>query len=251
MNILFFLLIYLLFRFMVNHEDREERTNDTGDWRRQQTGSSRSRDGYYQNRYGGNAQRDFIEALLVLIAAMMKADGQPKKVELEYVKTVLKRSFDEDTVRKALLRLRDILKMNMDVNRVCMSIRYSVSYSTRLEIIHILFGIAMADGVVTDSEKNLVSQIGYAIGLSVADIESLFGTYKTYSSDNIDDAYKVLEITKSATDDEVKKAYRMMAKKYHPDTVAELGEEAQKEAEVKFKKLKEAYEKIKESRGMK
>lgn len=237
------LIIYLIFKLLFSHEDSSStRTTNSGQ-------------GAYRSRaYGNNAKQDFIEALLVLIAAMMKADGQVKKVELDYVKRILLSNLGESQTRESLLRLRDILKMNFDVNSVCMSIRYSVDYSTRLQIIHILFGIAQADGVVTIEEKNLVSQIGYAIGLTVADIESLFGTYTDFSgagNANIDEAYKVLEISKDATDDEVKKAYRNMAKKYHPDTVAELGEEAQKAAEVKFKKLKEAYEKVKASRGMK
>lgn len=206
----------------------------------------------YSGNYGRNAQSNFVEALLVLIAAMMKSDGQVKKVELDYVKKILLNYLGEQKALEALHRLRDILKMNIDINRVCMSIHYSVDYSVRLEIIHVLYGIAAADGVVTNDERNLVFKIGYAIGLSVADIESLFGTYtQNYSNDNIAEAYKVLEIPETASDDEVKKAYRNMAKKYHPDTVAELGESAQKAAEAKFKKLKEAYEKVKESRGMK
>jgi len=241
--ILHILFIYFIFKLLFSREDSDS------------SRTTRGGQGAYQSRaYGRNVKQDFIESLLVLIAAMMKADGQVKKVELDYVKSILLNNLGESQTRDALLRLRDILKTNIDVNRICMTIRYSVDYSTRLQIIHILYGIALADGVVTAEEKNLVFQIGYAIGLSVADIESLFGTYQDFSkggNGNIEDAYKVLEITKDATDDEVKKAYRNMAKKYHPDTVAQLGEEAQKAAETKFKKLKDAYEKVKEARGMK
>ena len=62
--------------------------------------------------------------------------------------------------------------------------------------------------------------------------------------------YKILEIEKSATDEEVKKAYRRMAVKYHPDKVSQLGQDIQKAAEEKFKKVQEAYENVKKSRGM-
>jgi len=60
-----------------------------------------------------------------------------------------------------------------------------------------------------------------------------------------------LEIEESVTDDEVKKAYRKMAMKYHPDKLQHLGPEFQKDAQDKFRKVAEAYEEIKKQRGMK
>jgi len=60
--------------------------------------------------------------------------------------------------------------------------------------------------------------------------------------------YKVLEISSDATDEEVKKAYRKMANKYHPDKVSHLGDELQKLAEEKFKSVNDAYQTIKKQR---
>lgn len=65
-----------------------------------------------------------------------------------------------------------------------------------------------------------------------------------------DSAYKILEIDPGATDDEIKKAFRKMAMKYHPDKVSHLGEEFKKVAEEKFKKVNEAYERIKKERNI-
>ena len=62
-------------------------------------------------------------------------------------------------------------------------------------------------------------------------------------------AYKILEVKEKATDTEVKKAYRKMAVKYHPDKLTHLGEEFQKSAKEKFQKVNEAYETIKKERG--
>ena len=65
-----------------------------------------------------------------------------------------------------------------------------------------------------------------------------------------DNAYKILEIDKSATDEEVKKAYRTMAKKYHPDRVNTENEAIKKGAEEKFKEVQKAYEIIQQERGL-
>ena len=75
--------------------------------------------------------------------------------------------------------------------------------------------------------------------------------YTTRSGPSLDDCYKILEVSSDATDDEVKKAYRRAAMKYHPDKVSHLGEDVRKKAEEQFAKVNQAYDKIKAARGMK
>ena len=65
------------------------------------------------------------------------------------------------------------------------------------------------------------------------------------------DYYEVLGISKGASSEEIKKAFRKMANKYHPDKVSHLGKEIQKNAEEKFKAVNDAYQKIKDARGLK
>ena len=65
---------------------------------------------------------------------------------------------------------------------------------------------------------------------------------------SIENDYKILEISKDATDSDVKKAYRRMAKKYHPDKLQGVSDDIIKMAEDKFNKINQAYERIKKSR---
>jgi DnaJ like chaperone protein len=117
----------------------------------------------------------------------------------------------------------------------------------RIQLLHYLFGIAKADGHVAEVEIQLLNRIAHLLDIPKVDSESVKNMfYRDVNSD-----YKVLGIESSATEDEIKKAYRQMAIRYHPDKVAQLGEEYQKGAKEKFQKIQEAYEGIKKQRGIK
>jgi DnaJ like chaperone protein len=120
-----------------------------------------------------------------------------------------------------------------------------MDHPSRLQLLHFLFGIAKADGLVTDSEVRQIYTIAGYLGISARDFDSIKAMFYSDS----ENAYKILEITKTATDSEIKKAYRRMAKKYHPDKVIHLGEEHQKGAKEKFRQVQEAYEQLQKERG--
>lgn len=189
---------------------------------------------------------DFIVSLLVLMAAVMKADGKVMKSELDYVKAYLLRTFSEDDATEALKLLKDILEKPIPLVDVCNQIKQHVDYSSRLQLLHLLFGIALADGVVSREEFRTIEEISARLGINQADLNSI----KSMFIEDTDWAYKVLEIEKSCTNEEIKKAYRQMALKYHPDKVSYLGEEIRKSANEKFQKVNEAYDKIKKERGL-
>ena len=92
----------------------------------------------------------------------------------------------------------------------------------------------------------MLESIASAIRLTSTDAASVIAMFYKDSGS----AYAVLEISPSASDDEVKSAYRRMAMKNHPDKVATLGPEVQKAAAEKFRKIQEAYETIKKERGI-
>ncbi len=190
-------------------------------------------------------RNNFIVSLLVLVAEVMKADGKVLKAELDYVKRYFLKNFGEAASREALVLLRDILKQNVPLKDVSHQIRDNMDYPSRLQLLHLLFGIANADGVLHPNEVSVITNIAGWLGISSADFESV----KSMFFNDIDASYRVLEIEKTATVEEIKKAYRNMALKHHPDKVSYLGEDIRKAAEEKFQKVNEAYEKIKKERG--
>jgi DnaJ like chaperone protein len=196
---------------------------------------------------GQTTQNDFVISLLVLTAAIMKADGKVLKSELDFVKRFFLNQFGEAESKQYLGLLKDILEQNIPVAEVSVQIRQYMDYSARLQLLHYLFGIARADGEVHHAEIAMIRDIAAQLGIRPADLQSIHSMFGSSPSD----AYKILEITAEASDEEVKKAYRRMAMKYHPDKVAGLGPEVQRAAKEKFQRLNAAYEQIKQQRNLK
>jgi len=190
---------------------------------------------------------DFGASLLVLVAAVMKADGKVLKSELEYVKKFFTKQFGSERTKQHLLVLRELLKKDIPLQDVCLQIKTYTMYPARLQLMHLLFGVAAVDGEIHSSELQVIKQIASYLGIRQADFISI----KAMFLKEVDGDYKILEIDKNATNDEVKKAYRKMAVKYHPDKVSHMGEEYKDSAKQKFQKMKDAYENIKKKRGMK
>lgn len=226
-------------------ENRSEQSDSNGSF---------SATGRYRNT--GSAQ-DLSAALLVLIAAVMKADNVVKKSELDYVKRFLVTNYGEEHARTMLIRLRELNAQDIPINDVCRQIKMNTDYTTRYHMLDFLFSIANADGEVTYHEQSLLRSISNGLGINIRDYLSISARHSARSfggsntSQSTRDPYSVLGIESSATDEEVKKAYRRMAMKYHPDKVEGLGEEMKKNAEAQFREINEAYEQIKTARGMK
>jgi DnaJ like chaperone protein len=193
---------------------------------------------------GRTTPGDYAMSLLVLIAAMMKVDGKVVRSELDYVKKFLIQNFGEKGAKEALVILKDLLKQDIPVREVCDQITSHVNYSSRLQLLHFLNELAYSDGRMNENEDRLLEIIADGLLINHADKESLRSMFKN----TLDDCYKILEIDTSVSDDEVKKAYRRMAMKYHPDKVSTMGEDVKRAAHEKFQKLNEAYEKIKRDR---
>lgn len=203
---------------------------------------------YQRTRQGqtGTQSGDFEVALLILSAKVITADGKTMQSELDFVRNQFVKMYGAERANQSFKLFKEIIKKgDISTRQVCAQIVHHMDHASRLQLLHFLFGIANADGHVHISEINMIRTIANYLYISQPDFESIAQMFKTSSVDY----YKILEIDKSASDDEVKKAYRKMARKYHPDKVQHLGEEHLAGAKDKFQKVQEAYEKIKKERG--
>ena len=207
--------------------------------------------GGYQQRTGGyysaaEQRNSFLISLLVLSSAVIKADGRVHQSELDLVRAFVRQNFGEAAVDEAMRILDGLNRQQVNIYEVGGQISAYMNYSQRLQLFHYLAQIAAADGDFSKSEKDVLESIAAAIRLNAPDAASVIAMFYK----NTDSAYAVLGISPSATDDEVKSAYRRMAMKNHPDKVATLGPDVQKAAEEKFRQIQQAYETIKKQRGL-
>ena len=234
----------------------EEGANMTG----QSFGGGTNYDDEHTRRdpYAGE-RNSFLFSMLVMASYIIRADGKIMHSEMEYVRQFLRRNFGEIAVSQGeeiLLKLFDQAKrMDQENNmgfkntiRECgTQIAYNLSYEERLQLLAFLAEIANSDVNVCAAEINALKEVAMAMGMSDREVESMLNL----KGSSLDDAYKVLEIEPTATDEEVRAAYRRMAVKHHPDKVASLGEDIRKAANEKFQKINEAKERIYQSRGLK
>jgi len=190
---------------------------------------------------------DFELNLLSLCSIVIKADGQVSQRELDYVRQYFLSTYGKEKANAIFRTFNEVIKnREISAQRICTYLNQRTRYEVRLQLLHFLFGIAQADGAVSNLEVEKIKEIAGFLRVGRNDFESI----KAMFIKSADNAYKILEIEKVASDDEVKKAYRKMAKKYHPDKVITDNEAIKKGAEEKFKEVQRAYEQIQKERGI-
>ena len=199
-----------------------------------------------EDRSWNQGQRNsFLMSLLVLSAAVIKADGKTTAQELSTLRSFFARNFGPQAGNEAEEIVKSILSKDFNLYEVCTQVRSCMDYSQRLQLYHYLVALGACDGL-HQREIDILETIATYIGISKTEVDSIFAQFRPSNDSN----YKILEISPNATNDEVKKAYRKMAVKYHPDKVATLGKDVQKAAEEKFKIISQAYEAICKERGI-
>jgi DnaJ like chaperone protein len=200
----------------------------------------------YSSQFSGIPTHDFNINLIALTAVVMQSDGKTTRSELDYVRSFFIRQFGPEKAQENLLILRDMLKKNIQMDGICIVVRQNMAYQGRIQLLHYLFGIAHADGSFSPQEERTLNRMAQLLGISMTDYGSVAAMY-TPANNNAN--YEILGISSNASEDEIKKAYRQMALKFHPDKVSHLGEDVRRSAEEKFKNIQAAYEDIKKARG--
>tara|TARA_B100000902_G_C27155628_1_gene836013 strand:- start:133 stop:834 length:702 start_codon:yes stop_codon:yes gene_type:complete len=208
--------------------------------------------GYQLGKYVGknfqSKETSFEISLLLLSAIVVKVDGKIKKEELECVRLFFIQSFGKQKADRYFKIFNDIKYKDFPSTRsVCLQINKHVNHKTRLQIIHFLFSIAHSDGHVDKEEIDIIQKISKYFWIHEYDFLSISAMFS--KNKNINNAYEILGIDNDATDDEIKKAYRRIVKKYHPDKLKDVSQDVIKMAKEKFQSVKDAYDQIRKIRG--
>lgn len=214
----------------------------------------------YTHAYEGQ-RNSFMFSLLVLTSYIISADGKIMHSEMEMVRRFLRQTFGESAKEQGeqiLLRLFEEQKRigteqyRSVIQDSCRQIRNQMVYEQRLQLLSFLVLVAKADGTVPPVELDALKEIALHLGLTEQDVMQMLNmrTGGATTRGNLEEAYRILGISPSATNDEVKAAYRKMALKHHPDKVAALGEDVRKAAEKKFQEINEAKDQIFKARGI-
>ncbi len=193
------------------------------------------------------SSQDFEVHLLSLCALVIKADGQVSDTERHYVQQYFIRTYGPARANHIFKTFNSAVdKKELNAQKICFELNTMVSYPMRLQLLHFLFSIANSDGGIHPKELERLTEIASYLKIKTLDFRSIKAMFVVSTTSS----YEILEIRKSATDAEVKKAYRDMAKKYHPDRVNTEDEAIKKGAEEKFKQVQQAYEAICKERGL-
>ena len=192
-------------------------------------------------------QKAYEISLLILSSLVIKADGKVLKSELEFVRVFFTKTFGNQKSDQYFKVFNKLNKASFEskLRPICLQLNSNLQHSERIGIVHFLFGIAAADNEVHQSEINLIAKIADYLNVNKYDLDSIKAMFvRSKSNTNIDYCFQILEINKEATDDEVKKAYRKMCLKFHPDKLQGVSVDIKKLAEEKFIAVKDAYERI-------
>lgn len=210
-----------------------------------------------RTRYEEEQRNTFRFSLLVLASYIIRADGKVMHSEMNLLRQWLRNNFGQNAVNdgeQIILKLFEQQKIlgysefRSMVMGSCEQLRQIMSYEQRLQLLNFLVMIVQADGFVATAEVNALRECTLALGLSETDLNSMLNLQD--AGTNLDAAYKVLGVSPTATNDEVKAAFRRLALQNHPDKVASLGKDVRKAAEKKFKEINAAKETIWKARKL-
>lgn len=220
----------------------------------------------HKENFQGNLLSHEAGLLVALMAKVAKADGKVCELEAE----LLKHTFNDisshfensDEIKEKLKQLYENEKQSFDNTLIICEKLYILTkhdYSKRVKIMEYLLNLAFIDKELSDTERMICEDISSALKIKIEDFNNLINTFKSFYEQqasnqalNLQKAYEVLEANENDDDGVLKKKYRTLVKKHHPDIIS--GQGASKsiidEATKKLQEINEAYELIKKHKGI-
>jgi len=215
--------------------------------------------------YTGNRERvqtAFFTATFSVMGHLAKADGHVSRDEIRMAQVVMDQMQLNAPLKSLAKRLfTEGKQAHFVLDEVLEQFKRECHHSHNLlrVFIEILLQAAYADGELHSAEKKILLHICDHLGFTRAEFDSLetlartggTGYRVTPGRDELKHAYKILNVTEDANDDDVKKAYRRLMNQHHPDKLVAKGlpEEMMKVAAEKTHEIKSAYDLIKKTRG--
>ncbi len=186
----------------------------------------------------------FFTALFACLAKIAKADGRVSEEEVSKIESFISNKFnfaeDERNFAINIFQKAKSDSISFDAYAKQLYQLLGSSPNSLLVFYELLFELAMADGVMHENEERLLKKIPNIFGFDKNVYEDLYNKYVG----KISNAYEILGVTKDMTLDEIKKAYRVKRKEFHPDALISKGlpEELIEKAKEKFIEIQAAFE---------
>ena len=211
----------------------------------------------------------YVWELLVFTAHIIKLGGGVSKKETTYVNKFLFREFGKRKQKKYVQIITGYINNGYNLNRAVKNMNTKCDMSEKLQLLHFLIKITVVDGFLAKSELQGLLDITTKLNLTYHQLNSILAMYnytsekeqqekkqykkrKTVTRESkLNRALTILELNTSATNDEIKKAYRKLVVLHHPDKVMHLDKIQQKLSKEKFLKISDAYELLKTNKKFK
>ncbi|MBI4161765.1 MAG: TerB family tellurite resistance protein, partial [Acidobacteria bacterium] len=190
----------------------------------------------------------FVSNLVAILTLVARADGEVQPEEVRAVRDFFatRLGYDREDLELVRRLMQETLRVNPDLARVCQEFRRASPREDLLMLLRLVYLIALADRRVHPEEEEAIRTVARHLGISEAEERAIRAEFLRDGEQE----YRTLGVAPDATDDEIRRAYRDMAVKYHPDKVAHLGEEFRALAHEKFKQINTSYQEIRKARGL-
>ena len=217
-----------------------------------------------KEHFDGDLMHHEVGLLVALMAKVSKADGKVCELEAQ----MLKHTFEDlasyftnkEEIKNKLIAIYKIEKENFANTIVLAKNLYSITkydYQKRIKVLEYLLNLAFIDKDFSNEEEMITKDISNALKIKNIDFENLTTVFKDFynnqkesSALSLNKAYEILNVSSKDDDSIIKKAYRTLVKKYHPDIITGQGAKQNiiDNATRKLQEINEAYELIKKDR---